>query len=83
MQIAANTGPDNNVISMTCKVNDVGLCKNTQVLIQTATAHTMKIKTILSSFILKTPFYGHWPHNNDLTYGYSIYLGGEKVNENL
>ena len=51
MQIAANTGPDNNVISVTCKVNDVGLCKNTQVPTQTTTDHTMKIKTNLSSFI--------------------------------
>ena len=54
MQIATNTGPDNNVISMTCKVNDVGLCKNTQVPTQAATNHTMKIKINLSSFILNS-----------------------------
>ena len=52
MQIAANTGPDNNVISMTCKVNDVGLCKNTQVPTQTTTDHITTIHFMVIVYIM-------------------------------
>ena len=83
MRTATIAGHDNNTTSMAFNVNGVGLCKNTQVLIQTTTAHTMKIKTILSSFILKNSSLSAYALTHNSLDGYIVHAGGEKVKENL